>query len=231
MLRRYNPAVKNCLALRVLLLTLLAGLVLLVLGGCDYPEQGYYSLTGYDAGGKAVVHHPFQIEELVDDTGLTYGFALHLYDSAHKTVIDRPIDNVPELTRRGWLVSLGNNEYGRGDLALDFTHVDQLSFVGAWRAKSGDKPYPLAGSIEVADDPDPSRVDLDLPLPPVEGTENHAVRFVVEMLNTKQFVALLGAPLKSFKHVKGSAPQSLDPELGRKAGAVPAGSVARSKGE
>jgi hypothetical protein len=135
MRRGYNSAVsKPCLrllsgALVALLLALAA-----LLTSCDYPEEGYYSLTGYDTAGNAVVHHAFYIQELVDETELTYGYALHLYDPARKTVLDVPIDNVPDLSRRGWLVSVSDKDYGHGDLALDLTHVDQLNFVGAWRA-------------------------------------------------------------------------------------------------
>lgn len=233
MTRRYNPAVQNRPNVYVLLTALAALLACALLSSCDYPEAGYYALTGYDAAGTAVIRHPFQIEELVDDTELTYGYALHLYDPSHKTVFDLPLDNVPDLSRRGWLTGISDHDYGHGDLALDLTHVDQLSFVGAWRPYAGGRAYPLAGSVEEADDPAPSPIDLSLPLPPTEASENHAVRFVVDTLTEKKFVALLGAPLKTFKHIKGGKPDGLDPELGRTAAGQTAvgGEIRRNKGE
>ena len=231
MLRRYNPAVSNRLILRLVLAVLLALCVGGLVASCDYPEAGLYSLTGYDAAGNAVIHHPFEIEDLVDDTGLTYGFALHLYDPDKKTVLDIPIDNSPDLTQRGWLLSISDQDYGHGDLALDLTHVDHISFVGAWREHSGARPYPLAGNVASTDDPQPSAVDLGSTEPQFAGTERHAVRFEVDTLSEKQFGALLGGPKKTFKHVKGTKPSDLDPELGRSASGTASGGVIHPAGE
>jgi len=230
-IRRYNPAVQNRLITRILLAAMAAMAVAASVSSCDYPEAGYYSLTGYDASGTAVIRHAFQIEELVDDTELTYGYALHLYDPGRKTVVDIPIDNSPDISRRGWLTGLTDKDYGHGDLALDLTHVDSLTFVGAWREYAGGRAYPVAGTVEAVDDPAPSPIDLTGTLPQVGATENHAVRFVVDTLTEKKFVALVGAPLKNFKHVKGTKPDGLDPELGRKLGGTPASGVVRPAGE
>lgn len=186
--------------------------VLLAVAGCDYPEQGFFILRGMDAQGSAVETHIFQVEELVDDTDLTYGFTIHVYDTAAKTVYDLPFDNVPEFTRRGWLFGLRDSDYGRGDLALDLTHDDQMSFVGAWRAKAGAQAYALAGRLR-----EPlagsSRIDFSLPLPSGSGA---AAQWQVETLSEKQALEMLGK-LSAYKRVKGSAPDGLDPQLGRQA--------------
>jgi hypothetical protein len=233
MLRRYNPAVPNRPSMRLVLAVLLAAALLGAAGlsSCDYPEEGYYSLTGYDAQGNAVVHHPFQVEELVDDTELTYGYALHLYDPEHKTVYDIPIDNSPDLSRRGWLLGISQADYGHGDLALDMTHVDHISFVGAWREQAGSKAVPIAGDVQSTDDPQPSPVTFSSARPEFGGTERHAVRFEVDTLTEKQFTALIGGPAKGFKHIKGTKPQGLDPELGRAAGARQSSGVVQPAGE
>ena len=63
------PAVKYPLLKLLLLLTLACAL----LGGCDYPEAGFYEITAVDKG-KPIGSFPFLIEELTDDTDLTIGF-------------------------------------------------------------------------------------------------------------------------------------------------------------
>jgi hypothetical protein len=179
---------------------------------CDYPEQGFFLLSGVDARGGAVTSHVFEIKELVDDTDLTYGFTIHVYDPAAKVVIDLPFDNVPEFTRRGWLFSLADADYGHGDLALDLTHDDKMSFVGAWRAQRSGKLWPLAGEIQ---DPEggQSRIRFDLPLPPGEAG---VVGYTVEELTVKQVAERLGK-LNAYKHIAGSLPEALDAGFGRNA--------------
>jgi len=185
-------------------------LVCLLSTACDYPEQGFFLLSGMDGAGNLVASHVFEIKELVDDTDLTYGFTIHVYDPATKTVVDLPFDNTPDFERRGWLFSLSDSDYGQGDLALDLTHSDAMSFVGAWRGRRGGQAWPLAGEVTAPDEAGKSALRFALPLPSGGGITAYSV----EPLSAKQVAAKLGK-LKDYQHIKGSAPEALDPELGR----------------
>jgi hypothetical protein len=201
-----SPFASLCRALAAASSLVLLGL----LAGCDYPEQGFFLLTGMDADGQAVSKTVFEIVELVDDTDLTYGFTVHLYDPATKRVVDLPFENAPDLTRRGWLFSVSDVDFGHGDLALDFTHDEQLSFVGVWRG-SRPRPWPLAGKVATGEEEGPSDIEFDLPIP--DGQP--AVMWKAVKLSESAAAKLLGAKPKSFKHIKGTAPDGLDPEQGR----------------
>jgi hypothetical protein len=218
------------------LLALLAGLAtILGLTGCDYPEQGFFLLNAVDGGGHIVGKHLFEIEELVDDTDLTYGFAVHLYDPARKRVLDLPFANSTDFSRRAWLFTLAGSDYGQGDLALDFTHDDHLSFVGAWRAAPDRRAYPLAGEVESTDEDKPSAVTFDSPLPSgvpgSDGPGGPIVGFLVQEVSEAEAAKFLGAKPKTFKHVKGMEPQGLDPELGRTVATASGGQTNAAAGQ
>jgi hypothetical protein len=189
----------------------------ILLASCDYPEQGFFRISAIDGNGTSVASHIFEVVELVDDTDLTYGFEINVFDIPRKTIYNIPFRNAPEFTRRGWLFGIGDADYGAGDLALDFTHDDMLHFVGAWRAGGGGSVvWPLAGSLPGTDENGKSRIQFSLPTPP---WNEQARQWVVEPLTPAKAGEVLGK-LSGYKRVKAKGPGDLDPAIGRDAQAA-----------
>lgn len=122
----------------------LAAALLWLAPGCDYPEQGYYQLTGLDARLNIAWRMPFMVEELVDDTHMTYGFNVLL--PADGALVEVPLENGEELTRRYWLLALADADTLAGDLQLELAHsAERLSFTGGYRAVGTGPADALAG--------------------------------------------------------------------------------------
>lgn len=127
-------------------------LIMLLLSTCDYPEQGFYELSAVDGYGLPVASWPLMVEELTDDTHMTVAFNLLL--PVEGELLELPLVNGEDLTRRYWTLTLCHADLGAGDLDLELTHADErLSFTGAYRVP------PLAG----AEPEHPAMATTDLP--------------------------------------------------------------------
>lgn len=103
-----------------------------LLASCDYPEQGYYELSAIDGYGLPIAGWPLMIEELTDDTHMTYGFNLLL--PVKGELLELPLTNSADMTRRSWTLLLSHADLGAGDLDLELVHAaERLSFTGAYR--------------------------------------------------------------------------------------------------
>ncbi|MDQ3023150.1 MAG: hypothetical protein M3R04_02000, partial [bacterium] len=152
--------------------TLILLLALSILAGCDYPEAGFYEITVADKG-KQIAGFPFMIEELTDDTDLTIGFNLLLPRGGELVLV--PLKNSMDLSRRGWDIRIGSGDSGGyGDLQLALMHSnDQLSFSGVQRDNNasqselfrGKNLHDFGGSVELAEDNEPSNIKLEGSLP------------------------------------------------------------------
>ena len=104
----------------------------LLAGSCDYPEQGFYELSAVDGYGLPIASWPLMVEELTDDTHMTYGFNLLL--PVEGELLELPLTNSADMTRRSWTLSLSHADLGAGDLDLELVHAaERLSFTGAYR--------------------------------------------------------------------------------------------------
>ena len=124
----------------------LATLVVLIVGlaaSCDYPEQGYYELVALDATLTVVGRVPLQVEELVDDTEMTYGFNVLLPRDGE--LIEVPLVNGEDKSRRYWSVAAGQGDTGLGDIVFELEHrAERLSLKGGYRSAEGEPAYEFA---------------------------------------------------------------------------------------
>lgn len=183
----------------------------LLAASCDYPEQGFYELSAVDGYGLPIASWALMVEELTDDTHMTVGFNLLL--PVEGELLELPLTNSADMTRRSWTLILCHEDLGAGDLDLELTHAaERLSFTGAYR---------LPPPIELPERPamattDPPEVVLDtrpgfafggfLPaaesgsteiivngeLPPLPAELNGAVGFELRPLTQEQFEQALG---------------------------------------
>ncbi len=123
----------------IALALVLAGL----LAACDYPEQGYFELVALDASLTVVGRVPLAVEELVDDTEMTYGFNVLLVGDGE--LIEVPLVNGEDKSRRYWSVSVGQGATGLGDLVFELEHrAERLSLKGGYRSAAGEPAYEFA---------------------------------------------------------------------------------------
>lgn len=216
----------NCLY-RAAALAVLTALGMLL--GCDYPEQGFYTLIALDGYEMPVASWPLMVEELADDTSMTYGFnALFPVDGE---LVEVPLSEASDTTRRGWLLILTNGVTGAGELDLTLSHsADLLSFGGAYQPPAAEDGsgeadvapvYPLGGLIRPAENPGVSRLVINGNLAPLAGGLAGARRFELRPLTREQFEAALGcsvedAPRRSNTgrdalEVNAEVPDKVDP--------------------
>jgi len=186
-------------------------------GSCDYPEQGYYELTALDGFGLPVVSWPLMVEELVDDTDMTYAFNVLL--PIEGELLELPLANVEMEQARAWELRLSQADYGRGDLDLTLKHAaERLGFIGAYRTPppepevperpamattrpedneeaTDDRPgYPFAGFIKPDQATGVAALTFNGELPPLPADLTNAVTFELRPITQEQFEQALGGP-------------------------------------
>jgi hypothetical protein len=192
------PAMK--LPLLILLCTLLGACALL--GGCDYPEAGFYEISAVD-GAKTIASFPFMIEELTDDTDLTVGFNILLPRSGELVIVG--MKNGEDYSKRSWEIRMGQGDSGYGDIQMELVHSnDVLSFNGARRDPAagqsekfrGKDVMEFAGRV-IPDEDDsekPAAIAFDSVLPGtlLAGKANEA-KWTLRSISQTQFEKALGA--------------------------------------
>jgi hypothetical protein len=139
-----------------LMAALLAGVFVSLAVSCDYPEQGFYELSAVDGYGLPVASWPLMVEELTDDTHMTVAFNLLLPVAGE--LLELPLANGEDLTRRYWTLTLCHSDLGVGDLDLELTHADErLSFKGAYRLPAPAGSAPEQPAMATADPPEEER--------------------------------------------------------------------------
>jgi len=186
--------------------------MLLAAGSCDYPEQGFYELSAVDGYGLPVASWPLMIEELTDDTHMTVGFNLLL--PVEGELLELPLVNGEDLTRRYWTLTLCHSDLGAGDLDLELTHADErLSFTGAYRLpppSSGEYVPPAMATTDPPEedtderpgygfggylpeeDPSDTEIIINGVLPPLPEELATAVGFELRPITREQFEQALG---------------------------------------
>jgi len=185
---------------------------MLLLSTCDYPEQGFYELSAVDGYGLPVASWPLMVEELTDDTHMTVAFNLLL--PVDGELLELPLVNGEDLTRRYWTLTLRQGDLGAGDLDLELTHADErLSFTGAYRVPppTGSEPehppmattappkvdkderpgYGFGGYLPEAGSND-NEIIINGSLPPLPEELAMAVGFELRPITQEQFEQALG---------------------------------------
>jgi len=184
------------LSYRIWLVVLLAALAFALLSSCDYPEQGAYALIARNAMDEEAWREPFLVEELTDDSHMTVGFTLLLpRDGA---LVELPLTNVPDYTRRAWLLALADADSAAGDLRLELAHeAERLSFTGAYRLPEAETGYPLAGFLVPGGNPDVGRMVLNGDPPPLA----EAAMFEIAAISMEQFEQALGLAVNQAERI------------------------------
>jgi hypothetical protein len=182
---------------------------LLLCAGCDYPQAGYYALIGHGADGKAVLRLPFGVEELVDDTEMTTGYMLLLPappENGSPCVIEAPVENGTDFTRRSWLCALAQVDTRLCDLHLELIHADeQLTFSGAYRAASFDPVSRIAAALAPGSAAGANRIEFRTNQPQFDNVEEIASWELVP-LELKSFEQAIGGKLAQAKRLKATMP-------------------------
>lgn len=187
----------------------------MLLSACDYPEQGFYELVALDDYLSPVASWPLMVEELTDDTHMTYGFNVLL--PVDGELLELPLADSSDLSRRAWTLMLSHSDLGQGDLDLELSHREQrLSFTGAYRLPppveppgrpamaSTDPPaplvdtrpgYPVGGYVLPADTGRSANLIINGALPPLPETLAAAVSFELRTITRGQFEAVLGGEI------------------------------------
>ena len=164
--------------------------------GCDYPEQGCYSLIAFDGYGMPVTSRPFLVDELVDDTGMTYAFTLAWPVDGELAVID--LADASDETRRAWLATLTGEVTAAGELDLLLSHsAELLSFGGAYQPVAGEEApvYPLAGFVRSDDTGRSGRVHFNGGLPPLPLELAECRSFELRRISEEEFEEALGCAI------------------------------------
>ncbi|MBN2081605.1 hypothetical protein JW859_05275 [bacterium] len=184
-------------------------------GSCDYPEQGCYELAALDGFGLPVASWPLMVEELVDDTDMTYAFNVLL--PVEGELLELPLTNVEMEQARAWELRLSQADYGLGDLDLTLKHAaERLGFIGAYRTPppaddtperpamattrpedneeaTDDRPgYPFAGFIQSDQATGVAALTFNGELPPLSADLAGAVTFELRPITPEQFEQALG---------------------------------------
>lgn len=205
---------------RLRLASLLAALLLacalaLGLSSCDYPEQGYYELTGIDSQGRALVAHPFMVEEIVDDTQLTVGFRILLPGSVKGTLVQTELINSQDFTRRGWHLALAQVDTHAGDLDIDIDHIDlesgdsQLEYDGLFRGDAKTKPVQVDGFVAPSSDDGVSRIVSNDGLPKMPKGYPKVERYELRGITKEQFEQRIGGTVEEARRLDARAPDGL----------------------
>ncbi|MCH7472447.1 hypothetical protein IIA79_05790 [bacterium] len=197
--------------------SVLSGLAVLLLAACDYPEMGYYRLVGYNAEGDAVASHPFMVEEITDDTFMTVGFTVLL--PHERGLIEVPLENVHDFTRRAWRFTLADTDSNAGDLDIEIVHSgERLSFIGAYRPNPSSVIYSLGGFIEPgadensSDAQDTGHIVFNGDMPPLQEDYQQIARFEVQRISGEEFETILGALVSEAPRVSATKLAPLKPD-------------------
>ena len=192
-----------------------AVLMLLVLcclaASCEYPEEGYYQLDLLDSEGEVFGIFPFYVQELVDDTHLTYGFAMLVPQAGLGKLVEVEIRNGEDLSRRYWLTGMTDIDSHAGDIALELTHAqERLSFKGAYRPWPTGSTFSLGGYILPGS---PSgTVVVNGPVPPVPFDVHTASRIEIRRIDKADFEDFLGSSVEEAERVKAQSAPVLLPD-------------------
>lgn len=187
----------------------------MLLSACDYPEQGCFELVALDAYSAPLASWPLLVEELTDDTHMTYGFTVLL--PVDGELLELPLQNSADMTRRAWTLTLSHADLGLGDLDLELSHSeDRLSFTGAYRVPppvelperpamaTTDPPaplvdtrpgYPFGGYVLPADTGGGARLIINGELPPLPAALSGVAGFELRTLTREQFEGVLGCDI------------------------------------
>jgi hypothetical protein len=186
-------------------LTLLLGLLLLA-GSCAYPEAGCYELVALDAYGLSLVSRPFMVEELTDDSQMTVGFVLLLPDPERGVLVEAPLSNSADLTRRAWSLALAEADTGAGELCLELMHAaDRLTYSGAYRSAAEAVAYPVAGFTAEGGT---GALIFNGVLPPLPAEFDGAASFALRPVSQEELEEYLGKPVGDSLRVNA---ESLEP--------------------
>jgi hypothetical protein len=174
-----------------------AAVLALVLAGllasCDYPEQGYYELVGLDASLTVVQRVPLQVEELVDDTEMTYGFNILL--AGEGELIEVPMVNGADKSRRYWSVAVGQGDTGLGDLVFELEHrAERLSLKGGYRSVEGEPAYAFAAFAAPEEVTGRTRLVPNGTWPPLAAAlkDNGVMYFELRTITRQEFITECG---------------------------------------
>ncbi|MCC7479491.1 hypothetical protein IT575_13685 [bacterium] len=189
--------------------------LLMLLGGCDYPEQGFYELVGVNDRGDAVIAHPFMVEEIVDDTELTIGFRVLLPGSERGSLAEAELTNSTDLSRRGWHLALANGDTRAGDIDIDIDHIDldtgdgRLEFSGLYRSSEKNAPVSIGGFAAPSSAEGISRVIARLDLPKMPKGYPRVDRYELRPISQASFEQRIGAALKDARRMSALKPSGL----------------------
>jgi len=203
----------NIRAQRLVFWALAAAAILgagLLAAGCDYPEAGFYALAGLDAEAHQVVAFPFMVEEITDDTAMTIGYRLLLPGKAPShagELIEVPVANGKDLSRRTWEAIIAAADSGLGDLKAGLAHEEErLTFTGVIRPEAAGTAYRLRAVLFPGPFPKSSRVEFTTNVPALpDGT--YPVQWVIITETQKDFEKVLGVPVAKAKRVKATTPE------------------------
>jgi hypothetical protein len=187
----------------------MVGLVPLA-SACDYPETGFYALAGLDEEAQQVVAFPFMVEEITDDTQMTIGYRLLLPGKgpAHSgELIEVPVTNGKDLTRRTWEAVIAAADSGLGDLKAGLEHEEErLTFTGTCRTDPDGVAYRLRAVLFPGPLPKSSRVEFTTTVPALpDGT--FPAQWVITSETQRDFEKVLGVPVAKAKRIKATAPE------------------------
>jgi hypothetical protein len=195
---------------------LLAGLLalvaaLLALASCDYPEEGYFQLELLDEKDKVFAIYPFRMRELVDDTSLTYGFALQIPRAEAGQIVELELKNGSDLSKRSWHLDLATPDSGAGDVSLELTHINErMSFVGLFRPWAEGKTFDVGGYVLSGGEL--STVVFNGLMPPVPFGPTQARRIEIRRIDKAEFEDYLGSSIEKAEILKAGAAPMLLPD-------------------
>ncbi len=216
-------------AFRAIGCCLAGGLAIMVLASCDYPEQGCFELVALDAYSAPVASWPLLVEELTDDTHMTYGFTVLI--PVDGDLLELPLQNSEDMTRRAWTLTLSHADLQLGDLDLELSHSeDRLSFTGAYRVPppvelperpamaTTDPPAPPVdtrpgygfGGYVLPADTGGARLIINGQLPPLPDALTGVAGFELRSLTREQFEAVLGCAVDDALRVLSSPREPLE---------------------
>jgi hypothetical protein len=195
-------------------------LLAVLLAGCNYPEQGYYELVALDEYGNELLAWPFAIEELVDDSEMTYGFMLVL--PSGEGLWEYRLEDVASMHYRGWTVELPDSITGFGDVDLGLYHANEtMTIIGAYReselqlAAAAQKRKPLIWLFRAEAEPDfdtmSAKLHFSSTLPPVSGAAE-AAQYMLRSVDKARFAAALSVPLEEAERRAGIVREPLPVE-------------------
>lgn len=163
-----------------------------ILPGCDYPDKGYYALIGLNHTGEQVVSFPFMVEEITDDSTMTTGFMLLLPKNG--VLIEVPIHNSEDTSRRSWDFAVATEDSQAGSLEVSFSHYNGLlRFSGQYQATPFARPWPIGGKVSF--DPRSAWLEFNGGLPYLHQSLNSVFSFELVHTSPVEFEITLGCPV------------------------------------